>query len=58
MALTNNKAALAWIDKMAALTKPDQTIWIDGSEAQLDALRKQAVEEGIIKELDPEKLPG
>ena len=58
MALTKNKAALSWIDEMTALTKPDQIVWIDGSEAQLAQLREQAVQEGILKELNQEKLPG
>ena len=35
MALTKNRAVLAWIDEMAAMTQPDQLVWIDGSEAQL-----------------------
>ena len=58
MALTKNKAALSWIDEMTSLTKPDQIVWIDGSEAQLAQLREQAVQEGILKELNQEKLPG
>ena len=36
MALTKNKAVLEWIDHMAAMTQPDQIVWIDGSEAQLE----------------------
>ena len=32
MALTSNRAVLAWIDEMAAMTQPDQLVWIDGSE--------------------------
>ena len=58
MALTTNKAVLSWIDKMTAMTKPDRIVWIDGSEAQLTQLREQAVQEGILKELNQEKLPG
>ncbi len=58
MALTRNKAVLDWLEKMTALTKPEQIVWIDGSEAQLDALRKQAVEQGVLHELNQEKLPG
>ena len=58
MELTNNKAALEWINKMVALTCPDQIVWIDGSESQLAQLREQAVQEGILTELNQEKLPG
>ena len=39
MALTSNRAVLDWIDEMAAMTQPDQIVWIDGSEAQLEELR-------------------
>mgnify|MGYP002798160182 CR=1 FL=1 len=30
MALTSNRAVLDWIDEMAAMTQPDQIVWIDG----------------------------
>ncbi len=56
--LTGNKAVLAWIDEMAALTKPDKIVWIDGSEAQLNELRALAVSEGTMIKLNEEKLPG
>ncbi len=58
MSLTTNKHALAWIDKMTALTRPDQIVWIDGSEEQLADLRKQALDQGILHELNQEELPG
>ncbi len=58
MALTNNKAVLSWVDEMAAMTKPDKIVWIDGSEAQLDALRAEAMSTGEIIKLNEEKLPG
>ena len=31
-ALTTNKSILSWIDEKAALVKPDEIVWIDGSE--------------------------
>ena len=37
---------------------PDKTIWIDGSEGQLRALREQAFATGELEELNQEKLPG
>ena len=58
MNLTENKAVLSWIDEMAAITKPDQIVWITGEEDQLEALREQAVQEGILIRLNQEKLPG
>lgn len=58
MALTNNKNVLKWVDEMTALVKPEKIIWIDGSEAQLNTLRDEAVASGEMKRLDQEKLPG
>ena len=56
--MTNNKTILAWIDEMKALVNPDQVVWIDGSEEQLEALRKEACESGEMIKLNQEKLPG
>ena len=38
--MTNNKYVLNWIDEMAAMTKPDKIVWIDGTEAQAEAYIK------------------
>ena len=56
--MTNNKTILAWIDEMKALVNPDQVVWIDGYEEQLEELRKEAVESGEMIKLNQEKLPG
>jgi len=56
--MTNNKAVLTWLEEMKALTKPDNVVWIDGSEGQLAELRKESVAIGEIIELNQEKLPG
>lgn len=56
--LTENKAVLSWLEEMKALTKPSQVVWIDGSEAQLEELRKEAVSTGELIKLNEEKLPG
>ncbi|MDE6092687.1 MAG: phosphoenolpyruvate carboxykinase (GTP) [Ruminococcus sp.] len=58
MSLTNNQNVLNWVDEMVALCKPDNVVWIDGSEEQLNALRKEAIETGEMIELNQEKLPG
>lgn len=58
MELTKNQAVLDWIDQQVALTKPDQVIWIDGSEAQLEQLRQEACATGEMYKLNQEKLPG
>lgn len=56
--LTNNKNVLNWVDEMVKLCQPDQVVWIDGSEEQLEALRKEAMSTGEMEELNQEKLPG
>ncbi|MBR2452634.1 MAG: phosphoenolpyruvate carboxykinase (GTP) [Clostridia bacterium] len=56
--MTNNKKVLTWLEEMKALCKPDNVVWIDGSEAQLEALREEAVETGEMIKLNQEKLPG
>ena len=58
MALTTNKAVLDWIDEQVALTKPDKVVWIDGSEAQLEELRKEGMATGEMIKLNEEILPG
>ena len=57
-ALTKNEAVLQWMEEMATMTQPDKIVWITGEEEQLEALRKQAVEEGILIKLNEYKLPG
>ena len=56
--MTNNKTVNAWIDEMAKMCAPSEIIWIDGSEAQLDKLREEAVRTGEMIKLNEEKLPG
>ena len=56
--MTNNQTLLSWVKEMTELVKPDSTVWIDGSEEQLNALRAQAVATGEMEALNPEKLPG
>lgn len=56
--MTNNKTVLSWLDEMAAMTTPDEIVWIDGSEKQLEDLRAEAVSTGELIQLNQEKLPG
>ena len=56
--MTQNKTVLAWIKEMADMCKPDKQVWIDGSEAQLEELRAEAVATGEMIKLNEEKLPG
>ncbi|MBE7062839.1 MAG: phosphoenolpyruvate carboxykinase (GTP) [Clostridia bacterium] len=56
--MTTNQSVKAWLDDMVAMCKPDEIVWIDGSEEQLEALRREAVASGEIIKLNEEKLPG
>lgn len=56
--MTTNKQVLKFVEDSAKLTKPDEIVWIDGSEAQLNALREQAVATGELIKLNEELLPG
>ena len=56
--MTTNKKVLQFIEETKALCQPDNIVWVDGSEEQLEAFRAQAVEEKILIKLNQEKLPG
>ena len=56
--MTENKTVLAWLEEMKAMCQPDNVVWIDGSEEQLEALRAEAVATGEMIKLNQEKLPG
>ena len=55
--LTNNQKLIAWVEEMAKLTQPDRIVWCDGSEEERKRLTDQAVSEGILEPLNPQKRP-
>ncbi len=56
--MTENKTVNKWLEEMKALLCPDKIMWIDGTEEQLEDLRKEAVATGEMIKLNEEKLPG
>ena len=56
--LAENKHLLRWVEKMADLTKPDHIHWVDGSQAEYDALCTQLVENGTFTRLNEQTWPG
>lgn len=56
--MTKNETMLNWVGEMRELVQPDQVVWIDGSEEQLEALRAKACNDGDLIKLNQEKLPG
>src|SRR2546425_10448327 len=55
---TRNATSIAWIEKMAQLCQPDRIFWCDGSEAEKEMLTREAVEKGVLIQLNQQKLPG
>ncbi len=47
-----------WINKMAAMCRPDKIVLMDGSRRQREALEKEAASTGEIIKLNQKKLPG
>ena len=56
--MTTNNSVLKWVEKIKEIVNPDDVIWIDGSEKQLNNLRKEACNRGELIQLNQEKLPG
>ena len=54
----SNRAVKQWVEEMAKLTKPDNIVWLDGSDEEREGLTKQALKTGEMIELDQEKYPG
>jgi len=54
---TENKKLQAWVEEIAALTKPDEVHWCNGSWEEYDALAQQLVDAGTFERLDAAKRP-
>jgi phosphoenolpyruvate carboxykinase (GTP) len=55
--LSTNVHLLNWVEKMAALTKPDAIHWVDGSVEEDEALKAQMVAGGTFIKLNEELWP-
>jgi len=57
-AYVKNPKLIAWVTEMAALCKPANVYWCDGSEDEYDRLCQLLVDNGTFKKLNPAKRPG
>jgi phosphoenolpyruvate carboxykinase (GTP) len=55
--LSENKHLLRWIEKMVELCQPDAVHWVDGSQAESDALCAQMVDGGTFTKLNQKLWP-
>ncbi len=56
--LSVNEHLLKWVEKMARLTKPAAIHWVDGSQAEYDAICGQMVRRGGLIKLNERLWPG
>jgi phosphoenolpyruvate carboxykinase (GTP) len=56
--LTHNRHLIRWVEKMAALTRPDAIHWVDGSQEEYDRLCSEMVAGGTFVRLNQERWPG
>ena len=56
--MANNVYIKKWISEIEKLVSPQDIVWIDGSDSQIEALKKEACKNGDLIELNQQKLPG
>jgi phosphoenolpyruvate carboxykinase (GTP) len=54
---TQNQKLLKWVEKTAALTKPDKIHWCDGSQQEYDTLCAEMVASGTLIKLNEKLRP-
>jgi phosphoenolpyruvate carboxykinase (GTP) len=54
---TKHERLLAWVEEVAALTKPDRVYWCDGSAEEYDRLCQDLVDAGTFERLSDAKRP-
>lgn len=55
---TAHSGLVAWVEQIAALTKPARVHWCDGSEGEKAAITADLLAKGTLKALDQDKRPG
>jgi phosphoenolpyruvate carboxykinase (GTP) len=57
-AATTNPHLLRWVEEAARLAQPERIVWCDGSEEERRRLTAEAVQSGVLLELDQKRRPG
>ncbi|GAA4894360.1 phosphoenolpyruvate carboxykinase (GTP) [Streptomonospora salina] len=57
VAPTDHEELTDWVREVADLTRPDEVVWCDGSEAEWELLTGLLVEKGTFVRLNPELRP-
>jgi phosphoenolpyruvate carboxykinase (GTP) len=52
-----NEKAISWIKEIAALTKPNDVYWCDGSQTEYDEMCQRLVKSGTFLKLNEQKRP-
>ncbi|MCG5548658.1 phosphoenolpyruvate carboxykinase (GTP) [Halorhodospira halochloris] len=55
--MTNHQALIQWVEETAALCKPDQVHWCDGSNEEYQAMCQLMVDSGTAQQLNPDLRP-
>ncbi|MDR2074077.1 MAG: phosphoenolpyruvate carboxykinase (GTP) [Oscillospiraceae bacterium] len=56
--MIKNETVKNWIFQLKELLNPEEIIWIDGSQSQLEDLKETACQKGILTKLNTKILPG
>src|SRR3569623_1976078 len=56
-AWVKHRKQIDWVQRVAAMTKPDNIVWCNGSQEEYDRLCTQMVEAGTLRKLNPAKRP-
>src|SRR3954466_8984902 len=56
--LSTNKHLLRWVEKMVELCRPADVHWVDGSQAEYDALCAEMIAGGTLIKLNQKLWPG
>jgi phosphoenolpyruvate carboxykinase (GTP) len=56
--LSKNEHLLRWVEKMAELAKPAAIHWVDGSQEEIDILRREMAASGTLIKLNEKLWPG